>query len=824
MKKIVSIILALTMTACLFCTVCASGSVIPWNSSWKIGASSTRQGMPILNAFDNNLSTYWHTNYTVENGNVTGHDNVPHTIFVDFGVATAVSGFRYTPRTDNSAGTIKAYNIYGSTNGDDFVKIYSGTFEYGTEVAKRTAVEASWTQVNIKAIKIEATETDGGYCTAVEINFLTGGTGSSQAASGAAATTTAPASATLAGVSAASNKVLGKNQWTVETSSDAGSTIKQAFDNDDSTYWHSAYKYENGAIVSKDNPPFKITIILPAKTNISGFIYTPRPIDVSTAGIVKAYNLYAAADSKSSVTLINSGTMAGTKDIQTVNFGYNINVQKLVFEVTDGVSGFGSMAEFDLINAVSGNSQKVLESNYTPTAEEKNQIILTNKSAWKVDVNSQIASISRAFDNDITTYWHSFYTSEGSTITGQDTPPFYVTMVLPEAAKVSGFSYTPRNGNAAGRILGYKLYVASTDEDDFTLIEEGEFGNDTSVKNIFFPCNIVVKKAKLEVVTSVSNYGVASEFDFLNCDSSKKDVNVKDYVDYKEQARIYLIDKSQISASSDQAAWAGHTISMAVDGNNESFWQTETGVAPPFKISLDLNNVYKITAFSYYPRQSEDLHGVWLTYNVWASVDGKNYDLVLENGKMKKTADEKLVYLPKETQARYIEFEIIEGYTSRASCAEINLYQSKSAYDEYKLKNNEKYVMQIGSKNITVTKGNNKAYTKTIDVAPYIDGGYTMIPLRGLLEEMGAEITWTDDTQTIYLKKGPIDTTLQIWYNLAFVNDIKYGLVRYTLEVPPKIKDSRTFIPLRFVSEQLGYSVSWDGATQTITITKEIKG
>ena len=44
--------------------------------------------------------------------------------------------------------------------------------------------------------------------------------------------------------------------------------------------------------------------------------------------------------------------------------------------------------------------------------------------------------------------------------------------------------------------------------------------------------------------------------------------------------------------------------------------------------------------------------------------------------------------------------------------------------------------------------------------------------------------------------------------------------VRYTLNVPPKIKDSRTFIPVRFISEQLGYNVEWNGETQEITITK----
>jgi hypothetical protein len=56
--------------------------------------------------------------------------------------------------------------------------------------------------------------------------------------------------------------------------------------------------------------------------------------------------------------------------------------------------------------------------------------------------------------------------------------------------------------------------------------------------------------------------------------------------------------------------------------------------------------------------------------------------------------------------------------------------------------------------------------------------------------------------------------------DLCYVTDSKYGRVRYTLDVPPIIKDGRTFIPVRFVTEQLGYNVSWDGETKTVKITE----
>lgn len=39
-----------------------------------------------------------------------------------------------------------------------------------------------------------------------------------------------------------------------------------------------------------------------------------------------------------------------------------------------------------------------------------------------------------------------------------------------------------------------------------------------------------------------------------------------------------------------------------------------------------------------------------------------------------------------------------------------------------------------------------------------------------------------------------------------------------TLDAPARIVDGRTLVPLRFVSEALGAQVSWDGTTQTVSI------
>ena len=171
--------------------------------------------------------------------------------------------------------------------------------------------------------------------------------------------------------------------------------------------------------------------------------------------------------------------------------------------------------------------------------------------------------------------------------------------------------------------------------------------------------------------------------------------------------------------------------------------------------------------------------------------------------------------LPEEIEARYFEFTITDYFAKKVSASELSFYQL-GGHDN----SEEKYVLKIGSNEIKYNNESGEG-TKTIDVAPYIADGTTFIPLRGLLELMGAEISWNGDNQTIGITSGGgADITLQVDYKLVFVEDPAYGRVRYTLRIAPVIKDSRTFIPVRFVSEQLGYNVAWNGESQEITITK----
>lgn len=110
----------------------------------------------------------------------------------------------------------------------------------------------------------------------------------------------------------------------------------------------------------------------------------------------------------------------------------------------------------------------------------------------------------------------------------------------------------------------------------------------------------------------------------------------------------------------------------------------------------------------------------------------------------------------------------------------------------------------------------------TFDVPPYIDPvtGRTLVPVRRLLNALGVaddDILFSDVSRTVTARKGDTMIVLQIDSDRAGVYE--QGVFReVTLDQPAVVKDGRTLIPLRFVSENLGLKVKWDPQMRLITI------
>lgn len=104
----------------------------------------------------------------------------------------------------------------------------------------------------------------------------------------------------------------------------------------------------------------------------------------------------------------------------------------------------------------------------------------------------------------------------------------------------------------------------------------------------------------------------------------------------------------------------------------------------------------------------------------------------------------------------------------------------------------------------------------TFEVPPVIENGRTLVPVRTIFESMGAEVGWNAVSRTVTAHKGAIDVNMPINSTTPKVN----GNVN-KLDVAPKIVNSRTLAPLRFVGEAFGGRVSWDEESRTIYINNK---
>lgn len=101
----------------------------------------------------------------------------------------------------------------------------------------------------------------------------------------------------------------------------------------------------------------------------------------------------------------------------------------------------------------------------------------------------------------------------------------------------------------------------------------------------------------------------------------------------------------------------------------------------------------------------------------------------------------------------------------------------------------------------------------TMDVQPAIENGRTLVPFRAMAEALGAEVAWDAEKRTVTVTKDGTTVVLTIDSMIATVDGKEYKL-----DVPAKIKNGRTVIPLRFLSEALKCKVLWEQETQTVVV------
>ncbi len=107
---------------------------------------------------------------------------------------------------------------------------------------------------------------------------------------------------------------------------------------------------------------------------------------------------------------------------------------------------------------------------------------------------------------------------------------------------------------------------------------------------------------------------------------------------------------------------------------------------------------------------------------------------------------------------------------------------------------------------------------------PVIVDGSTLAPVRQIAEALGLVVTWDADDKRVDMYNPIYNDMLQMrmWIGdpYAEVNtNLSYGIMTDTLvSVPPQIIGGSTMVPVRFLAETMGFTVTWDADTKTVTI------
>ena len=93
--------------------------------------------------------------------------------------------------------------------------------------------------------------------------------------------------------------------------------------------------------------------------------------------------------------------------------------------------------------------------------------------------------------------------------------------------------------------------------------------------------------------------------------------------------------------------------------------------------------------------------------------------------------------------------------------------------------------------------------------------GRILVPMRSYFQTLGATVDWNTDTRTVTSTYEDLEIDISIDCNKPKINGIEY-----MIDVPAQIINDRTYVPLRFVGESLGYQVQWEGDANRVIITK----
>ena len=100
------------------------------------------------------------------------------------------------------------------------------------------------------------------------------------------------------------------------------------------------------------------------------------------------------------------------------------------------------------------------------------------------------------------------------------------------------------------------------------------------------------------------------------------------------------------------------------------------------------------------------------------------------------------------------------------------------------------------------------------DQPPFVENGRTLVPMRTVMEAMGAEVTWDENFHTVTAIKDNVTLVVQDYNRMITKNGLPV-----MLDTWPKVINDTMFAPVRAIAESFGAVVDWNGETNSVFIT-----
>ncbi|UMB60288.1 discoidin domain-containing protein [Lutibacter sp. A80] len=340
------------------------------------------------------------------------------------------------------------------------------------------------------------------------------------------------------------------------------------------------------------------------------------------------------------------------KMVDDVSVASSVTSSSLTDSFTiDGMKGSTQDIEITLTDPYGNSKSKYFTVTPTPSLGKGNWEIVdfsTEEAGGEGPVNGYATA---AIDGDLNTFWHSNWSSTGSSY------PHYFTIDMGAEKNISGFEIFSRQGYTGGAAV-HEFWVSS---DNVTFTKVATLNSALDAYNGSLVNTDVIATGRYVKYVAASG---PNNFTYLS------EINIIESLDNE--------DWSIVDFSSEEAGGEGPVNGYAtavIDGDPTTFWHTTWSTASPVYphyFTIDLGEEKNIGAFEVFRRSNNS--GGATVHEFWVSNDNVTFTKVATLNSQLTTNDGFMAYASSITKARYVKYLAVEGSNTFTHLSEINIY------------------------------------------------------------------------------------------------------------------------------------------------------